>query len=78
MPTVDSAKRTGCFDLAADEIFTGDIILVKSERTNINIVIAVAEPRADGIEGFRVRYNGGYLEFKADDHDSCYEVVKIG
>lgn len=77
MPTNGLIKRTGCFDLAGDEIFINDIVLVKSERTGLNIITGVVELRADGVEGFRVRYNDGYLDWEAKHHDSCYEVVKI-
>lgn len=77
MPTISATNKTGCFDLSGDEIFVNDIVLVKSERTGRKIITSVVERRTDGIRGFRIRTNDGYLEWAESDHDACYEVMKI-
>lgn len=70
-------RRTYMFDMSGEEIFVGDIVIVKSERTDRKIITAVVEARDDDIKGFRVKYKDGYLCWESDDADSGYEVVKI-
>lgn len=72
-----SGKRTGTCDMAGEEIFVGDIVIVKSARTDMKIITTIVEARNDGIEGFRVKYKDGYLDWEADNRDAGYEVVKI-
>lgn len=69
---------TGCYDVAGDEIFIGDTLLIKSTLTEKTIIVRKAERRTDSILGFKVPYQKGYLMWDADDHDACYEVMRIG
>lgn len=69
-------KSTGCWDVAGDEIFIGDILLVKSKLTERKVIVAVAEARGDDLSGFQVPYGNGYLRWD-DDGTPCYEVIKL-
>lgn len=77
MGGINYRKSTGCRDIAGEVILEGDAVLVKSDKTGMKAVFGVAEPRDDGTLGFRVRHEDGYISWAADDHDSCYEVVKL-
>ena len=73
----DTTRSTGCFDVSGDEIFFGDRLFIKSKLTNMEIITRNAEERTDGISGFQVKYGQGYLRWDKDDHDACYEVMKV-
>lgn len=69
--------ETGCFDMAGCKIRFGDLVLIKSERTNRRTIARIVKPRTDCVTGFCVKYRKNYLVWDEQNHDICYEVMKI-
>lgn len=70
-------SETGCFDIAGCKIRFGDFVLIKSEHTNYRVIARFVRHRTDCIAGFCVKYHGNYLMWDEQNHDACYEVMKV-